>query len=139
MNQVIFNYVRERLIEGNEIIYKKDLLDAYNNSLPLEEESVTDIRPIIEKILKEFENISRYKPTYGKQFFYKESLLKDEIIIHYVRKLQQLPEEIEKIEKVNKMPNQADSVKLAAKLIREEILNTANTYTNWPLTTAELL
>ena len=74
-NQVIFNYLRERLIEGKEIIYKKDLLDAYNNRLPLEVEPVTDVRPIIQKILKEFENISLYKPTYGKQFLYKESLL----------------------------------------------------------------
>ena len=45
-NKVIFNYVRERLIEGNAIIYKKDLLDAYNNRLPLEVEPVTDVRPI---------------------------------------------------------------------------------------------
>ena len=49
-NQVIFNYVRERLIKGNEIIYKKDLLDTYNNRLPLEVEPVPDVRPIIEKI-----------------------------------------------------------------------------------------
>ena len=40
---------------------------------------------------------------------------------------------------VNKIPNQEDSVKLAAKLVREEIRNTPNTYTNWPLTAAELL
>ena len=40
---------------------------------------------------------------------------------------------------VNKIPNQEDSVKLAAKLIREEIRNTPNTYTNWPLTAVELL
>ena len=85
-NQVIFNYLRERLIEGKEIIYKKDLLDAYNNRLPLEVESVTDVRPITEKILKEFENISLHKPTYGKQFLYQESPSKGEI----TKKLQRL-------------------------------------------------
>ena len=41
--------------------------------------------------------------------------------------------------RVNKIPNQEDSVKLAAKLIREEIRNTPNTYTNWSPTAAELL
>ena len=60
-NQFIFNYVRERLIECN------DSLDAYNNSRPLKVESVTDVRPILEKMLKEFENTSLYKPTHGKQ------------------------------------------------------------------------
>ena len=66
-NQVIFNYVGEILIEGNEIIYKKDLLDPYINSLLLEVESVTDERPNTEKILKEFKDISLSKPIYGKQ------------------------------------------------------------------------
>ena len=83
-NQVIFNCIRERLIESNEIIYKKYLLDAYNNSLLLEVEAVTDVRPILEKTVKEFENISLYKPTYAKQFLYKENLSKGEIIIHYI-------------------------------------------------------
>ena len=138
-NQVIFEYIREKLIEGNEIIYKKDLVDAYNNRLPLEVESVMSVRLIIEKILKEFENISLLKPTYGKQFLYQESLSKGEIIIHYIKKLLELQEKTGKIEKVNKIPNQEDSVKLAAKLIKEEILNTPNTYTNWPPTAAELL
>ena len=41
--------------------------------------------------------------------------------------------------RVNKIPSQEDLVKLAAKLIREEIRNTLNTYTNWPSTAAELL
>ena len=50
-NQVIFNYVRERLIEGNEIIHKKDLLDAYKNSLPLEAEVAMDVKPIVEDII----------------------------------------------------------------------------------------
>ena len=36
--------------------------------------------------------------------------------------------------RVNKIPNQEDSVKLAAKLIREEIRYTPNIYTNWPPT-----
>ena len=98
-NQVIFNYLRERLIEGKEIIYKKDLLDAYNNRLPLEVESVTDVRPIIEKIFKEFENISLHKPTYGKQFLYQESPSKGEIIIHYIKKLQQLKRKSERLRK----------------------------------------
>ena len=40
---------------------------------------------------------------------------------------------------VNKIPSQQDLLKLAAKLIREEIRNTPNTYTNWPPTVAELL
>ena len=41
--------------------------------------------------------------------------------------------------RVNKIPNQEDSVKLAAKLIREEFQNISNTYTNWPPTATELL
>ena len=86
-NQVIFNYVRERQVEGNEIIYIKDLLDAYNNRLPLEVEPVTSVRPFSEKILKKFENISLYKPTDEKQFLYKESLSKGEIILSYIKKL----------------------------------------------------
>ena len=86
--QVIFNYVRERLIEGGEIIYKKYLVDADNNiSLPLEFQAVTDARPIIEKILKKLGDISLHKPIYGKQFFYKESLSKGQMIIHYIKKL----------------------------------------------------
>ena len=52
LNQVIFNYATDRHIEGNEIIYKKDLFDTYNSSLPLGEEGVMDVRPIFEKILK---------------------------------------------------------------------------------------
>ena len=72
-NQVIFNYLRERLIEGKEIIYKKDLLDAYNNRLSLEVESVTDVRPIIEKILKEFENISLQKKPMENNSFTKKT------------------------------------------------------------------
>ena len=109
-NQVIFNYVRETLIEGNKVIYNKDLPDAYKNSLPLEEEAVTDVRHILEKILKEFENISLYKPTNGKRFLYKESLSKGQIIILYILEIHQLQEKIEKIEKVNKIPNQEDSI-----------------------------
>lgn len=66
-NEAIFNYVRVRLIEGNEIIYKKDLLDAYNNSLSLEREPVRVVKPI-QKILQELENISIYTPTGGKKF-----------------------------------------------------------------------
>lgn len=66
-NEAIFNYVRVRLIEGNKIIYKKDLLDAYNNSLLLEKEAVRVIKPI-QKILQELENISLYTPTGGKKF-----------------------------------------------------------------------
>lgn len=66
-NEAIFNYVRVRLIEGNEIIYKKDLLDAYNNSLSLEREAVRVVKPI-QKILQELENISIYTPTGGKKF-----------------------------------------------------------------------
>lgn len=66
-NEAIVNYVRVRLIEGNEIIYKKDLLDAYNNSLSLEREAVRVVKPI-QKILQELENISIYTPTGGKKF-----------------------------------------------------------------------
>lgn len=66
-NEAIVNYVRVRLIEGNEIIYKKDLLDAYNNSLSLEREAVRVVKPI-QKILQELENISIYTPTGGKNF-----------------------------------------------------------------------
>lgn len=66
-NEAIFNYVRVRLIEGNEIIYKKDLLDACNNSLSLEREAVRVVKPI-QKILQELENISIYTPTGGKNF-----------------------------------------------------------------------
>ena len=66
-NEAIFNYVRVRLIEGNEIIYKKDLLDAYNNSLLVEREAVRVVKPI-QKILQELENISIYTPTGGKKF-----------------------------------------------------------------------
>lgn len=66
-NETIVNYVRVRLIEGNEIIYKKDLLDAYNNSLSLEREAVRVVKPI-QKILQELENISIYTPTGGKKF-----------------------------------------------------------------------
>ena len=66
-NEAIVNYVRVRLIKGNEIIYKKDLLDAYNNSLSLEREAVRVVKPI-QKILQELENISIYTPTGGKKF-----------------------------------------------------------------------
>lgn len=66
-NEAIVNYVRVRLIEGNEIIYKKDLLDAYNNSLSLEREAVRVVKPI-QKILQELEKISIYTPTGGKKF-----------------------------------------------------------------------
>ena len=41
--------------------------------------------------------------------------------------------------RVKKIPSQEDLVKLAAKLIREEIRNTPNIYTNWPPTAAKLL
>ena len=85
-NEAIFNYVRVRLIEGNEIIYKKDLLDAYNNSLSLEREAVRVVKPI-QKILQELENISIYTPTGGKKFLQKESLLTSEIMIHNIKKL----------------------------------------------------
>ena len=85
-NEAIVNYVRVRLIEGNEIIYKKDLLDAYNNSLSLEREAVRVVKPI-QKILQELENISIYTPTGGKNFLQKESLLTSEIMIHNIKKL----------------------------------------------------
>ena len=85
-NEAIVNYVRVRLIEGNEIIYKKDLLDAYNNSLSLEREAVRVVKPI-QKILQELENISIYTPTGGKKFLQKESLLTSEIMIHNIKKL----------------------------------------------------
>ena len=67
-NEAIVNYVRVRLIEGNEIIYKKDLLDAYNNSLSLEREAVRVVKPI-QKILQELENISIYTPTGRKKVY----------------------------------------------------------------------
>lgn len=66
-NEAIFNYVRVRLIEGNKIIYKNDLLDAYNNSLSFEKEAERVVKPI-QKILQELENISLYTPTGGKKF-----------------------------------------------------------------------
>ena len=78
--------------------FTKKLLDAYNNSLPFEEEAVTGTRLILEKILKNSKKNYLYKPTYGKQFFYKESQSKGEIIIRYIKKLQQLQEKIDKIE-----------------------------------------
>ena len=86
-NKVIFNYVRERGI------------NAYNNSLPFEEVAVTDARPIsLRRYLKNSKKISLNKPTYGKQFLYKQSEPKGEIIIHYIEKLQQLQDKIERIE-----------------------------------------
>ena len=41
--------------------------------------------------------------------------------------------------RVNKIPSQEDLGKLVTKLVREEIRNIPNTYTNWPPTAAELL
>ena len=53
----------------------------------------------LRKYLENSEKISHYKPNYGKQFLYKESESVGEIIIHYIKKLQQLQEKTEKIER----------------------------------------
>ena len=100
---------------------------------------MTDARPILEKILKEFEKkiLSINQPMENNSFTrkasqkVKSSYVTSRNFSNFKRKSLRL--------RVNKIPSQEDLVKLATKLIREENRNTPNTDTNWPPTAAELL
>ena len=96
--KVISNYVRERGIEDNEIIYEKSYWMLTTTVYRLKKKLWQTQDLFLRRYLKNSKKNSPYKPIYGKQFLHKESQSKGEIIIRYIKKLQQLQEKIVKIE-----------------------------------------
>lgn len=129
----IFQFIREKVLVENEVVYKEELLKLYNQS---KSQSLSDARPLLEKVKEHFgDEITIVKPKYGKQFLYNESLTKADIISRFIGKLEETGE---KLKPDTQGPSKEATVISAAKYIRDEIKNMPKTYDNWPPTTAQL-
>ena len=69
--------VRNTVIVEKRIMYKEDLVKFYNE---IKNQTLSDARPLMDRVKEHFgDEISIFKPKYGKQFLYSEHQTKGEI------------------------------------------------------------
>ena len=117
-----------------EIVTKSEALNMYNIESGKE---LKDSRPIINKIVEHFNgDVAIWKPPYGKHFLYKTAWSVGEMIVHFTRKLTAMHCEIENMKE---SPKQEETVKAAARFLRNEVKKAPRTYVGWPPKAASLL
>ena len=132
----VLEVIQKLVIENKETITQKRLQQIYNENS--DDRDLFRPKQLLELVLEKFkEKISFWTPISGSSFLFNNELSKGEIISYYQKKL----EEAEKrnYELREELIKEKDHIKLAAKMMREEINNTPMTYQNWPPTSIELI
>ena len=121
--EAVTKFVRERVLENSEILFLNDISKIYEKNNGKQISKIQLENYLAEKFGND---ISVWTPKYGEKFCFDSTIEKGEIIERFMREIDRLKRQKEKI------PTLQEKLNDAASFLRNEIKSAAETFIEWP-------